>query len=46
MNEDVFKMVKVKEHYEVYCNDEFYCSADTPVEAAMEIEAIRYTWDK
>ena len=45
MNEE-YKVVRVMEHYEVYKNGEFYCSAETPVEAAMEIEAIRYTWDK
>ena len=45
MNEE-YKVVRVKEHYEVYKNGEFYCSADTPVEAAREIEAIRYVWDK
>ena len=43
---DEYKVIKVKEHYEVYCNGEFYCSADTPVEAAKEIEDIRYMWDK
>lgn len=45
VNEE-YKVIRVKEHYEVYCNDEFYCTADTPVEAAQEIEAIRYVWDK
>ena len=45
MNEE-YKVVRVKEHYEVYYNGEFYCSADTLVEAAQEIEAIRYVWDK
>ena len=46
MVNDEYKVIRVKEHYEVYKNGTFYCSADTPVEAAMEIEAIRYTWDK
>lgn len=32
------KIVHVKDHYEVYINGEFYCSADTVVEAAKEIE--------
>lgn len=41
MHEDVFKMTKVKEHYEVYRNGEFFCSADTPVEAAMEIDSAK-----
>ena len=38
MHEDVFKMTKVKEHYEVYRNGEFFCSADNVVEAAKEID--------
>ena len=38
MHEDIFKMNKVKEHYEMYRNGEFFCSADTPVEAAQEID--------
>ena len=46
MNDNYFTMTKVKEHYEVYINGEFYCSADNPVEAAQEIENARYTWDK
>ena len=46
MSEHNIKMEKVKEHYEVYINGEFYCSADNPVEAAREIEEARYTWDK
>lgn len=25
-------------HYEVYINGKFYCSADTPEEAAREVE--------
>lgn len=33
------KIVPVHGHYEVYINGEFYCSADTPREAEMEIEA-------
>lgn len=44
--EEEYKVVRVREHYEVYKNEEFYCSADTLVEAAQEIEAIRYVWDK
>ena len=37
-----YKIIPVKEHYEVYRNGKFYCSADNPVEAANEIENIRY----
>lgn len=33
-----FDIVAVKEHYEVYINGEFYCSADTAHEAALDIE--------
>lgn len=32
------KIVHVQDHYEVYIDGEFYCSADTVVEAAKEIE--------
>jgi len=46
MSDNCFTMTKVKEHYEVYIDGEFYCSADNPVEAAKEIEAVRFTWDK
>lgn len=46
MTDSQFKMEKVQEHYEVYINGEFYCSADNPIEAAKEIEAARYVWDK
>jgi hypothetical protein len=45
VNEE-YKIVRVKEHYEVYKNGEFCCSADTLVEAAQEIEAMRYVWEK
>ena len=33
-----FDIVAVKEHYEVYINGKFYCSADTAQEAARDIE--------
>lgn len=33
-----FEIIPVKEHYEVYLNGEFFCSADTESEAAKEIE--------
>ena len=46
MTNDEYKVIRVKGHYEVYKNDEFYCSAETIVEAAKEIEAINYVWDK
>lgn len=33
-----YKIVNVCGHYEVYLDGKFYCSADTPEEAAKEIE--------
>ena len=33
-----WKIVHVKDHYNVYINDEFYCSADTFQEAIKELE--------
>lgn len=36
-----FSIVKNKEHYDVYINDRFYCSADTVSEAVKEIEDIK-----
>ena len=41
MHEDVFNMKKVKEHYEVYRNGEFFCSADNAIEAAKEIDSAK-----
>lgn len=35
---DSFDIRREREHYEVYVNGTFYCSADTSVEAAHEIE--------
>ena len=35
-----FSIVKNKEHYDVYINDIFYCSADTVNEAVKDIEDI------
>lgn len=32
-----YEIKHVKDHYEVYINGEFYCSADNMVEAANEI---------
>lgn len=37
MNHD-FNIVHVNDHYEVYINGKFYCSADTITEAVKEIE--------
>ena len=33
-----FDIVAVHEHYEVYINGEFYCSADTASEAARDVK--------
>lgn len=33
-----YKIVRVRGHYAVYINDEFYCSADTFEEAKYEVE--------
>lgn len=35
---DNFEIRHEREHYEVYVNGIFYCSADTVVEAAQDIE--------
>ena len=35
---ETYKIIHVQDHYEVYINGEFYCSADTVTEAAKEIE--------
>lgn len=32
-----YEIKHVKDHYEVYINGEFYCSADNMIEAANEI---------
>lgn len=34
----MYKIKRKYDHYEVYINGKFYCSADTPEEAAREIE--------
>lgn len=41
MQGDIFsvKIEQVYGHYEVYINGEFYCSADTMIEAIQEVEA-------
>lgn len=36
-----FDILRVREHFEVYINGEFLCSADTYTEAAKEIEMVR-----
>ena len=33
-----YKIIPIKEHYVVYINGKFYCSADTWNEAVKEIE--------
>lgn len=33
-----YEIVPVRGHYEVYINGKFYCSADTPEEAAQDVE--------
>ena len=38
---NTYKIVHVQDHYEVYINDRFYCSADTLSEAAQEIESYK-----
>ena len=35
---DNWKIIHVKDHYNVYINDKFYCSADTFQEALKELE--------
>jgi hypothetical protein len=35
---DIFEIKPVREHYEVFCNGEFICSADTESEAEREIK--------
>ena len=34
----MFEIKPVREHFEVYHNGDFYCSADTEFEAEMEIK--------
>lgn len=33
-----FNIIPVREHYEIYLDGEFFCSADTDSEAAKDIE--------
>ena len=37
--DDDYRIIHTREHYEVYINEEFYCSADTYNEAESEMEA-------
>ncbi len=41
MHDDEYTILPVMEHYNVYHNGKFICSADNVVEAAKEIEIIR-----
>lgn len=34
----MFEIKPVREHYEVFCNGKFFCSADTESEAKQDIE--------
>ena len=36
-----YQIIPKAEHYEVYIDGEFYCSADTYNEAAKEIEMVK-----
>lgn len=38
--EGQYKIIAVHGHYEVYCNGEFFCSADTWGEAQKEIAEV------
>lgn len=38
---NTYRIERVDEHYEVLINGRFYCSADTVMEAAKEIEAYK-----
>lgn len=37
-----YKIIHINDHYEVYLNGKFYCSADTKSEAEKEIENARF----
>lgn len=34
----MFEVKPVREHFEVFCNGKFFCSADTEAEAEKEIK--------
>lgn len=36
-----YNIIHVNDHYEVYIDGKFYCSADTVTEAAKEIENVK-----
>lgn len=38
MDEFDVEIIHKDGHYEAYINGEFYCSADTPAEAAIEVD--------
>lgn len=38
-----YNIIQTRGHFEVYYNGKFFCSADTMIEAAREIEAERRT---
>ena len=40
-----YKIVQVRDHYEVYINGQFYCSADTWSEAETEIKTYQNQGD-
>ena len=35
-----YKIINKNGHYEAYVNGKFYCSADTVIEAARELESM------
>ena len=37
-----YKIIHINDHYEVYLNGKFYCSADTKSEAEKEIENAKF----
>ena len=39
---DIYKIILVNGHYEVYRHGKFYCSADTKSEAEKEIENAKF----
>ena len=34
------RIIRIKDHWEIYIDDEFYCSADTYNEAVKDIKAL------
>lgn len=39
MESDTYKIIRVNDHYEVYIDGKFCCSADTKSEAEKEIKS-------